>query len=159
MICGATSCTPHTRWLTTYARLKQTVTLEQAQAEMDGFARRMAEQQPDAYGDWTLKVEPLAKTYTRDAGTVLHMLLGASGFVLLIACANVANLLLARGASRQREIAVRLSLGAGRRRLFQQLLTESLLLSLIGGSVGVLVGWGGLRIFVAMAGKPVSQGR
>ena len=143
--------TPNTRWLTTYARLKQTVTLEQAQAEMDGFARRMAEQQPDAYGDWTLKVEPLAKTYTRDAGTVLHMLLGAAGFVLLIACANVANLLLARGASRQREIAVRLSLGAGRRRLFQQLLTESLLLSLIGGGVGVLVGWGGLRIFLAMA--------
>ena len=106
--------TPQTRWLTIYARLKQTVTLEQAQAEMDGFARRMAEQQPDAYKDWTLKVEPLAETYARGAGTVLYMLLGAAGFVLLIACANVANLLLARGARRQREIAVRLSLGAGR---------------------------------------------
>jgi predicted permease len=143
--------TPQTRWLTTYARLRQTVTLEQAQAEMDGFARRMAEQQPDAYKDWMLKVEPLGQTYARGAGPVLHMLLGAAGFVLLIACANVANLLLARGASRQREVAVRLSLGAGRRRLFQQLLTESLLLSLIGGAVGVLVGWGGLRIFLAMA--------
>ena len=143
--------TPQTRWLTAYARLRPTVTLEQAQAEMDGFARRMAEQQPDAYKDWTLKVEPLGETYARGAGTVLYMLLGAAGFVLLIACANVANLLLARGARRQREVAVRLSLGAGRRRLFQQLLTESLLLSLIGGAAGVLVGWGGLRIFLAMA--------
>jgi putative ABC transport system permease protein len=143
--------TPQTRWLTAYARLRPTVTLEQAQAEMDGFARRMAEQQPDAYKDWTLRVEPLGDTYARGAGTVLYMLLGAAGFVLLIACANVANLLLARGARRQREVAVRLSLGAGRRRLFQQLLTESLLLSLIGGAAGVLVGWGGLRIFLAMA--------
>jgi putative ABC transport system permease protein len=142
---------PQTRWFTPYARLRQTATLEQAQAEMDGFARRMAEQQPDAYKDWTLKVEPLGETYARDAGTVLYMLLGAAGFVLLIACANVANLLLARGAGRQREVAVRLSLGAERRRLFQQFLTESLLLSLIGGAVGVLVGWGGLRIFLAMA--------
>ncbi len=143
--------TPQTRWLTTYARLRQTVTLEQAQAEMDGFARRMAEQQPDAHKDWTLKVDPLRETYTRGTGPVLYMLLGASGLVLLIACANVANLLLARGARRQKEVAVRLSLGAGRRRLFQQLLTESLLLSLIGGAVGVFVGWGGLRIFLGMA--------
>jgi predicted permease len=142
---------PQTRWLTPYARLRQTATLEQAQAEMDGFARRVAEQQPDAYKDWILKVDPLGEIYARDAGTVLYMLLGAAGFVLLIACANVANLLLARGTKRQREIAVRLSLGAGRRRLFQQFLTESLLLSLIGGAVGVLVGWGGLRIFLAMA--------
>jgi putative ABC transport system permease protein len=142
---------PQTRWLTAYARLKQGVTLEQAQAEMDGFARHMAEQQPDAYKDWVLKVEPLEETYARGAGTILYMLLGAAGFVLLIACANVANLLLARGARRQKEIAVRTSLGAGRRRLFQQLLTESLLLSLIGGGAGVLVGWGGLRIFLAMA--------
>ena len=93
--------TPHTRWLTAYARLRPTVTLEQAQAEMDVFARRMAEQQTDAYNDWTLKVEPLAETYARGTGTVLYMLLGAAGFVLLIACANVANLLLARGARRQ----------------------------------------------------------
>ena len=143
--------TPQTRWLTTYARLRQAVTLEQAQAELDGFARRMAEQRPDAYKDWTLKVETLTETYARGAGPILYMLLGASGLVLLIACANVANLLLARGARRQKEIAVRLSVGAGRRRLFQQLLTESLLLSLIGGAVGVLVGWGGLRIFLAMA--------
>ena len=143
--------TPQTRWLTTYARLGRTVTLEQAQAEMDGFARRAAEQQPDAYEDWMVKIEPLAETYARGSATILYMLMGAAGFVLLIACANVANLLLARGARRQREIAVRLSLGAGRRRLFQQLLTESLLLSVMGGAVGVLVGWGGLRIFLAMA--------
>lgn len=143
--------TPQTRWLTAHGRLRQTVTIEQAQAEMDGFARRMAEQRPDADQDWILKVEPLTETYSRGTGTVLYMLLGAAGFVLLIACANVANLLLARGARRQREVAVRLSLGAGRRRLFQQLLTESLILSLIGGAAGVLVGWGGLRIFLAMA--------
>ena len=143
--------TPQTRWLSAYGRLRQTVTLEQAQTEMAGLARRIAEQRPDADKDWTVRVEPLAETYVRGSRTILHMLLGAAGFVLLIACANVANLLLARGARRQREVAVRLSLGAGRRRLFQQLLTESLLLSLIGGAAGVLVGWGGLRIFLAMA--------
>ncbi|MCW5983545.1 MAG: ABC transporter permease [Bryobacteraceae bacterium] len=143
--------TPQTRWITTYARLKQTVTLKQAQAEMDAFALRMAEQQPDAYKDWTVKVEPVGETYARGAGTALYMLLGATGFILLIACANVANLLLARGAKRQKEIAVRMSLGAGRRRLFQQMLTESLLLSLIGGAAGIAAGRAGLRIFLAMA--------
>ena len=143
--------TPQTRWLSAYGRLRPTVTIGQAQAEMEGLARRMAEQRPDADRDWTVKVEPLAETYVRGSRTVLYMLLGAAGFVLLIACANVANLLLARGARRQREVAVRLSLGAGRRRLFQQVLTESLVLSLIGGAAGVLVGWGGLRIFLAMA--------
>lgn len=142
---------PQTRWPTAYARLKPGVTIEQAQAEMDGFGRRLAEQQPEAYKDWKLKVEPLQETYARGAGTILYMLLGTAGFVLLIACANVANLLLARASRRRKEIAVRTSLGAGRRRLFQQLLTESLLLSLIGGAVGIAVGWGGLRLFLAMA--------
>ena len=142
--------TPQTRWLTAYARLRPTVTLDQAQAEMDGFARRMAERQP-AFKDWRVRVEPLAKTYARGADTVLYLLLGAAGFVLLIACVNVANLSLARAARQQREVIVRLSLGASRRRLFQQLLTESLMLGVIGGAVGVFVGWGGVRIFLAMA--------
>jgi predicted permease len=145
--------TPQTRWLTAHGRLKASATIEQAQAEMDVLARRLAEQQPGVYRDWGLKIEPLAETYARGAGSVLYMLLGASGFVLLIACANVANLLLARGAGRQREVAIRLSLGAGRGRVFQHVLTESLLLSLIGGAAGVLVGWGGLRIFLAMASE------
>jgi putative ABC transport system permease protein len=142
---------PDTRWMMAYGRLKPEVTIEQAQAEMEGFAQHMAEQNPETYKDWTLRIEPLQENYVRGSETTLYMLLGAVGFILLIACANVANLLLARASRRQKEVAIRASLGAGRWRLLRQLLTESLLLGLAGGVLGVAVGFAGLRLFVALA--------
>jgi putative ABC transport system permease protein len=142
---------PDTRWPRAYARLAPGVTLEKAQAEMDVFARRMAETRPGEYEGWGVRVEPLHEAYFQGGRKTLLTLLVAVGFVLLIACANVANLLLARSARREKEIAIRGSLGARRWRLVQQLLTESLLLGLLGGLAGLFVGWAGIRIFLALA--------
>jgi putative ABC transport system permease protein len=125
-------------WLTVMGRLKPGVTLEQANADMDGVTRRGAEVYPVSNKGWGASVEPLKNNFTsRDTIKNLWLLLGAVGFVLLIACVNVANLLLARGTVRQREVAVRASLGATRWQLFSQLITESLALAVIGGALGV----------------------
>jgi putative ABC transport system permease protein len=120
-------------------RLKPGVTREQAQAEMDLIMPRL--QQPQV---WSVNVFPVLDYYVGEVRTALFVLLGAASFVLLIACVNVANLLLARGSVRQKEISLRASLGAGRGRIVQQLLTESLLLSLAGGVLGVLVASAGI---------------
>ncbi|HSB17665.1 MAG TPA: ABC transporter permease [Bryobacteraceae bacterium] len=143
--------TPETRWFSVLARLKPDATLAQAQAEMDVFARRIEQQYPQTNKGWDVKVEPLQQYLFRGWGDVLYLLLGTVGFVLLIACANVANLLLARAAMRQKEIAIRASLGAGRWRLIQQLLTESVVLAVVSGLLGILVSLAGIRIFVALA--------
>ena len=125
-------------WLAVMGRMKPGVKLEQANADMDGVTRRVAEVYPVSNKGWGASVEPLKNDFTsRDTIKNLWLLLGAVGFVLLIACVNVANLLLARGTARQREVAVRASLGATRWQLFLQLLTESLALAVIGGALGV----------------------
>jgi putative ABC transport system permease protein len=137
-------------WLLVLGRLKDGVTLQQAQADMDAVTAHIAQANPRSNKGWGARVEPLQNDFLGDnIKLTLWLLLGAVGCVLLIACVNVANLLLAKGTSRQREIAIRTAVGATRRTIFLQFVTESLVLASIGGIVGVGVGYAMLRGLIA----------
>jgi putative ABC transport system permease protein len=133
------------------ARLRRGVTREQAQVDLDGISAQLAQEYPQSNGDLSAAMRPLRDVLYGGGDTrrMLYLLIGGVGFVLLIACVNVANLLLARATAREREIAVRASIGAGRRRVLRQLLTESLSFAVLGGLAGTALAWWATR---ALAG-------
>jgi putative ABC transport system permease protein len=131
-------------------RLRSAATVQQAQTEMNAIAARLARSFPEKLRRQGVEVDPLHECVVADSRRTALVLMGAIGFVLLIACANVANLLLAQGAARRRELAIRIAIGAGRGRLIRQLLVESILLAALGGAVGVALAYAGLPLLTSL---------
>jgi putative ABC transport system permease protein len=143
---GPENMTRDFHWFGAWALLKRGVTIEQARSQMDALAARIAQDFPKSNKGWGVGIDPFSEVLVNpELRQSLYVLMGAVGMVLLIACANLANLSLARGIAREREVAIRAALGAGRWRLVRQFLTESVVLSMIGGALGLLVAWGGLK--------------
>jgi putative ABC transport system permease protein len=145
------------RQLRVIGRLKPNVSLKQAQAEMSTIAARIEQEHPDTNERTDAVLITLHKNLVGDIGSTLFVLLGAVAFVVLIACANVANLLLARAATRYKEISTRMAIGASRRRIIRQLLTESVLLGVIGGSIGLPLAYWGTKALVALSPENVPR--
>src|SRR5216117_942554 len=138
------------RSLRVFGRLKAGVTREQAQAEMNAICKRLEDAYPESNKGWTVAVDLLHEKSVGNIKPALFVLMSAVVFVLMIACGNVANLMLARATVRQKELAIRAALGAGRRQLFKQLLSESLLLSLLGGVLGLLIAFWGIEVLTSL---------
>ncbi len=138
-------------WFDVFGRVENDVSLDQAQAELTVLAGRVQEQSEEAEAHRGFFIEPLRDTIVGDVSASLYVLLGAVGFLLLIACANVANLMLVRASAREKELVVRASLGAGQSRIVGQLVTESLVLALIGGALGIPIALWGTHLLLAMA--------
>ncbi len=137
-------------WLLVMGRMKPGVSLQQAQADMEVVTNRIAQDHPQSNKGWSASVEELHNDFfPKEAKQTLWLLMGGVGFILLIACGNVANLVLAKGTTRLKEVAVRTSLGASRWQIFTQFLTESLVLAVLGGILGIGLGWAIIKIMMA----------
>jgi predicted permease len=142
------------RWMDVIARMKPGVTPAQARADVEKLEARLAESYPESNAGWTTaEVQLVRDTIVGPVRRGLLVLLGAVGLVLLVVCVNVANLMLVRGSARERELALRAAIGAGRTRLMRLLLTESVLLAVLGGVLGVLAAWWSVRALVALSGQ------
>jgi putative ABC transport system permease protein len=144
-------------YLRVFGRLKNGATPDEVSAEVSSIARQLAQVYPDTNAGRTFGIESITTNYTRGPRAGLTVLLGAVAFVLLLACANVANLLLVRASARQKEIAIRMAMGASRLRLIRQLLTESVVLSMAGGALGVLLAVWGVALIAAGIPQSLSK--